>query len=157
MDLEIHTLMFRVAIIPSPRPWNRAGVTEVVSMPLEVAHSVKASCSSPGHHSGFILYGFCASWQTLRSLFQVSIYYEMGFELERYTFVRTHLQMGLFYYILFSQVKKGLKGMFSSLETRRCVSEIHSTMWSRCRLSAINGVIAIYGRAQQPLMLSLPI
>lgn len=87
----------------------------------------------------------------------VSIYYEMGIELERYIFVKTHLQMGLFYYILFSEVKKSLKEMFGSLQTRRCVSEIHSTMWSRCRLSAINGVIVIYGRAQQPLMLSLPI
>lgn len=50
--------MFWVAIIPSPRPWNRAGVTEVVFIPLEVAQTVNASCSSPGHHSGFIMGDF---------------------------------------------------------------------------------------------------
>lgn len=149
--------MFRVAIIPSPRPWNRAGVTELVSMPLEVAHSVKASCSSPGHHSGFILYAFCASWQTLRSLLQ-SVYTTRWGLSWRDIHLFEHTFRGACSIIsCFIKSKKSPKGMFSSLETRRCVSEIHSTMWSRCRLSAINGVIAIYGTAQQPLMLSLPI
>lgn len=37
---------------------------------------------------------FCASWQTLRSLLQVSIYYEMGIELERYTYLLEHTFRG---------------------------------------------------------------
>ena len=41
----------------------------------------------------------------------VSIYYEIGIELERHVFLRTHLQSSLFYYILFSQAKKPKKNM----------------------------------------------
>ena len=48
------TLMFRVAIMPRPRPGNRAGETPLAMMPWDMAHSVNSSCCSPGHQSGFI-------------------------------------------------------------------------------------------------------
>lgn len=74
--------------------------------------------------------GFLADFEMLPP---VSIYYKTGIELERYTIVRTHLQSSLFYYLLFLQTNS-LERIFSSLNGRRCVSEIHSTLWSR-RLS----------------------
>lgn len=49
------TSIFRVAIVPRPRPGNRAGLTPLMTIPCVLAHSVKTSCFSPGHQVGFML------------------------------------------------------------------------------------------------------
>lgn len=60
--------MSRVAIMPNPRPGNRAGLTPFTSMPWESAHSVNRSWSSPGHQFGFILRRYKRlGWRRTRS------------------------------------------------------------------------------------------
>lgn len=54
-SMERRTLMFRVAIMPRPRPGNCAGATPFGVIPWEMAHPMNNSCCSPGHQAGFIL------------------------------------------------------------------------------------------------------
>lgn len=51
MFVDVLTSMVFVAIIPNRRPGNRAGAMPLISIPFEMAHFVKARCSSPGDSS----------------------------------------------------------------------------------------------------------